>query len=104
MWGLEAREKAERRGAALEFLLDGGQHLWRKARVEGVPVRQARPGQASGRADVLVDELEGGACSQARRTMGIKMTLLTTERLLWHCGAHTAEPKNRNMWADSADS
>ena len=23
----------------------------------------------------------------------LRMTLLTTERLFWHCGAHTAEPK-----------
>ena len=43
-------------------------------------------------------ELVGGEAaaraSHARRTVGIRMTLLTTERLLllWHCGAHTAEP------------
>ena len=42
--------------------------------------------------------------ARARRSMGIRMTLLTTERLLWHCGAHTAEPKNRPNQADSADS
>ena len=29
----------------------------------------------------------------ARRTMGIRMTLLTTERIFWHGGAHAAEPK-----------
>ena len=28
----------------------------------------------------------------ARRAEGIRMTLLTTERLFWHCGNHTAEP------------
>ena len=26
-------------------------------------------------------------------SMVVRMTLLTTERLFWHCGAHTAEPK-----------
>ena len=30
----------------------------------------------------------------ARRTMVIRMTLLTTERLFWHCGAHTARPES----------
>ena len=30
--------------------------------------------------------------------------LLTTERLFWHRGAHTAEPKHRPHGADSADS
>ena len=35
------------------------------------------------------------AC-HARQTMGIRMTLLATERLFWHCGA----PKTD--WADSA--
>ena len=29
----------------------------------------------------------------ARRVVGIRMTLLPTEWLFWHCGAHTAEPK-----------
>ena len=30
----------------------------------------------------------------ARRTMVIRMTLLTTERLVWHCGDRTAEPES----------
>ena len=29
----------------------------------------------------------------ARRTVVLRMTLPTTERLFWHGGAHTAEPK-----------
>ena len=29
----------------------------------------------------------------ARRAVGIRMALLTTGRLFWHCGAHTAGPK-----------
>ena len=32
-----------------------------------------------------------------------RMTLRTTERLFWHCGAHTSKPKNRRLDADSAD-
>ena len=29
--------------------------------------------------------------NHARRTMGIRTALLTTERLVWYCGAHTAK-------------
>ena len=35
-----------------------------------------------------------GCESHARRTLGIRMTLLTTEGLFWHCGAHTAKPES----------
>ena len=30
----------------------------------------------------------------ARQTVGIWMTLLTAERLVWHCGDHTAKPES----------
>ena len=30
----------------------------------------------------------------ARRTVGIRMRLPTTERPFWHCGAHTAQPES----------
>ena len=34
------------------------------------------------------------APAHARRAVGVRTTTLpTTERLFWHCGAHTAEPK-----------
>ena len=33
----------------------------------------------------------------ARQTVGIRMALLTAERLFWHCGAHIAEPQNGPM-------
>ena len=46
-------------------------------------------------------------CNHSRATrdsrLGIRMTLLTTERLFWRCGAHTAEPKSRRHVVDSAD-
>ena len=32
--------------------------------------------------------------SHARRTAGIRMAPLPTERLVWHCGDHTAEPES----------
>ena len=35
---------------------------------------------------------EGG--SHARRPVGIRLALLTTERLLWNCGDHTAKPES----------
>ena len=37
----------------------------------------------------------------ARRTVGITMALPTTERLLWHCGEHTAKP-NVGVWTPIA--
>ena len=37
----------------------------------------------------------------ARRTVGIRMALLTTERRLWHCGDHTAKLKSVSSKADS---
>ena len=36
------------------------------------------------------------AC-HARRAVGIRMALLTTERQFWHCGARTAEPTIGNI-------
>ena len=30
----------------------------------------------------------------ARRTVGMRMALPTTERLVWHCGEHTAKPES----------
>ena len=36
--------------------------------------------------------------------MVIRLTLLTTERLVWHCGAPNAKPKHGPPGADSADS
>ena len=30
----------------------------------------------------------------ARRAVGIRMRLPTTERRFWHCGAHTAKPES----------
>ena len=32
--------------------------------------------------------------SHARRTVGIRLPLLATEQLFWHCGAHTAKPES----------
>ena len=34
------------------------------------------------------------APDHARQTAGIRMALPTTERLVWHCGAHTAKPES----------
>ena len=45
---------------------------------------------------VVVDVGERGrprTLRHARRAVGIRTRLLTTERLFWHCGAHTAEPR-----------
>ena len=39
----------------------------------------------------------------ARRSAGIRMTLITPERLFWHCGAHTATPEIGPRTFDSAD-
>ena len=39
----------------------------------------------------------GWSLFHARRTVGIRMALPTTERLLWHGGEHTAKP-NIGAW------
>ena len=46
---------------------------------------QAQPG---------LEENNKAGCFHARRTVGIRTTLLVTERLFWHCGAHTAKPES----------
>ena len=43
------------------------------------------------------------ACTTRSRTMAIRLTLLTTEWLFLHCGAHTAKPKIGVKDTDSAD-
>ena len=52
---------------------------------------------------LLLEVFEGGMRTglgssirrnHARRTVGIRMTQPTTERLVWHCGAHTAKPES----------
>ena len=44
----------------------------------------------------------GRACgaSQARQTVGIRVARSTTERLVWHCGEHTA--KLESVWRSPA--
>ena len=50
----------------------------------------------------LMDARTTGAC-HVRRTVGMRAALLTTKRLFWHCGAHTAMPsRNRRYKADSS--
>ena len=37
---------------------------------------------------------EARPAHHARQVLGIRLTLLATERLVWQCGAHTAEPES----------
>ena len=46
------------------------------------------------RGDVLLDLLRVPAATRDGLKVGIRTTLPTTERLLWHCGAHTAKPES----------
>ena len=56
------------------------------------------PGCSPGNVPPVVGQAPSAGAApphHTRRMAGIRMTLLTTvtERLFWHCGAHTAEPK-----------
>ena len=53
----------------------------------------ARRFQAGARLWLVPARRGAGWRPREPRMVGTRMALLTTERLFWHCGAHTTEPK-----------